>query len=169
MQRTTGGSFSCSLQFILFRKGKDEKPGKLKVNMLFNCAGPEAIEVRTMVSEPSIISTNCSMQRHPIQLCKEVEIKADTGAEATWVIPYHRYEKITKKPLQQIRQSFKEWLATKPIHPRGCVRLPTTRCKNRRIDFLYIFVDGNITSLLGCDACLNLEVLSLWISNRLIY
>ena len=44
MQRTTGGSFSCSLQFILFRKGKDEKPGKLKVNMLFNCAGPEAME-----------------------------------------------------------------------------------------------------------------------------
>ena len=30
-----------------------------------------------------------------------VEIKADTGAEAT-VIAYHLYEKITEKPLQQI-------------------------------------------------------------------
>ena len=45
MQRTTGGSFSCSLKlFDLVAKGKDEKPDKLKVNMLLNCAGPEAIE-----------------------------------------------------------------------------------------------------------------------------
>ena len=86
-----------------------------------------------------------------------VEIKADTGAEAT-VIPYHLYEKITKKPLQQIQQPLKGWLATKPVHPRGCVRLPT-RYKNRQMDLLYLVVDGNFTPLLGCDACLDLEVL----------
>ena len=86
-----------------------------------------------------------------------VEIKADTGAEAT-VIPYHLYEKITKKPLQQIQQPLKGWLATKPVHPRGCVRLPT-RYKNRQMDLLYLVVDGNFTPLLGCDTCLDLEVL----------
>ena len=86
-----------------------------------------------------------------------VEIKADTGAEAT-VIPYHLYEKITKKPLQQIQQPLKGWLATKPVHPRGCVRLPT-RYKNRQMDLLYLVVDRNFTPLLGCDACLDLEVL----------
>ena len=76
-----------------------------------------------------------------------VEIKADTGAEAT-VIPYHLYEKITKKPLQQIQ------LATKPVHPRGCVRL-STRYKNRQMNLLYLVVDGNFTPLLGYDACSN--------------
>ena len=86
-----------------------------------------------------------------------VEIKADTGAEAT-VIPYHLYEKITKEPLQQIQQPLKGWLATKPVHPRGCVRL-ATRYNNRQMDFLYLVVDGNFTPLLGCDACLDLEVL----------
>ena len=86
-----------------------------------------------------------------------VEIKADTGAEAT-VIPYHLYEKITKKPLQQIQQPLKGWLATKPVHPRDCVCLPT-RYKNRQMDLLYLVADGNFTPLLGCDACLDLEVL----------
>ena len=86
-----------------------------------------------------------------------VEIKADTGAEAT-VIPYHLYEKITKKPLQQIQQPLKGWLATKLVHPRGCVRLPT-QYKSRQMDLLYLVVDGNFTPLLGCDACLDLEVL----------
>ena len=75
-----------------------------------------------------------------------VEIKADTDAKAI-VIPHYLYEKITKKPLQQI-----------PVHPRGCVRLPT-RYKNRQMDLLYLVVDGNFTPLLGCDACLDLEVL----------
>ena len=87
-----------------------------------------------------------------------VEIKADTCAEAT-VIPYHLYEKITKKPLQQIQQPLKGWLATKPLHLRGCVRLPT-QYKNRQMDLLYLVVDGNFTPLLGCDACLDLEVLT---------
>ena len=86
-----------------------------------------------------------------------VEIKADTDAEAT-VIPYHLYEKITKKPLQRIQQPLKGWLATKPVHPRGCVRLPT-QYKNRQVDLLYLVVDVNLTPLLGCDACLDLEVL----------
>ena len=31
-------------EIYLVAKGKDEKPDKLKVNMLLNCAGPEAIE-----------------------------------------------------------------------------------------------------------------------------
>ena len=52
---------------------------------------------------------------------QNVEVKADTGAEAT-VIPYDFYKKIAKKPLQKIQQPFNGWLATKPIHPRGCVR-----------------------------------------------
>ena len=86
-----------------------------------------------------------------------VEIKADTGTEAT-VIPYHLYEKMTKKPLQQIQQPLKVWLATKPAHPRDCVRLPT-QYKNRHMDLLYLVVDENFSPLLGCDACLDLEVL----------
>ena len=86
-----------------------------------------------------------------------VEIKADTGAEAT-VIPYHLYQQITKKPLQKIQQPLKGWLATKPIHPRGCVRLQT-QYKNHQMNLLYLVVDGDFTPLLGCDACLDLEVL----------
>ena len=41
------------------------------------------------------------------------EIKADTGAEAT-VIPYHLYEKITKKPLQQIQQPLPSYSVQEP-------------------------------------------------------
>lgn len=88
---------------------------------------------------------------------QNVEVKADTGAEAT-VIPFHLYKKISKKPLQKIQQPLKGWLATKPIHPRGCVRLQT-QYKNRQMNLLYLVVDGNFTPLLGCDACLDLEVL----------
>ena len=88
---------------------------------------------------------------------QDVEIKADTGAEAT-VIPYHLYQQITKKPLQKIQQPLKGWLATKPIHPRGCVRLQT-QYKNHQMNLLYLVVDGDFTPLLGCDACLDLEVL----------
>ena len=82
---------------------------------------------------------------------QNVEVKADTDAEAT-VIPYDLYKKITKKPLQKIQQRLKGWLATKPIHPRGCVRLQT-QYKNRQMNLLYLVVDGNFTPLLGCDAC----------------
>ena len=71
---------------------------------------------------------------------QDVEIKANTGAEAT-VIPYHLYQHITKKPLQQ---PLKGWLATKPIHPRGCVRLQT-QYKNRQMNLLYLVVDGDFT------------------------
>ena len=48
------------------------------------------------------------------------KMKVDTGADAT-VIPYDLYKKITRKPLQKIQQPLKPWLATKPIHPVGCV------------------------------------------------
>jgi hypothetical protein len=88
---------------------------------------------------------------------QNVRMKADTGAEAT-VIPYHLYQKITRKPLQKIHQPLKGWLATKPIHPRGCVRLPT-EYEGRKLDLLYLVVEGDFTPLLGCDACLDLEVL----------
>ena len=36
--------FFMQFEIYLVGKGKDEKPDKLKVNMLLNCAGPEAIE-----------------------------------------------------------------------------------------------------------------------------
>ena len=35
--------FFMQFEIYLVAKGKDEKPDKLKVNMLLNCAGPEAI------------------------------------------------------------------------------------------------------------------------------
>ena len=92
---------------------------------------------------------------------RDVRIKADTGAEAT-VIPYHLYKEITKKPLQKIQQPLKGWLAKKPIHPVGCVSLPT-QYKNRKLNLLYLVVEGNFTPLLGCDACLDLEVLKFMI------
>ena len=87
----------------------------------------------------------------------DIKMKADTGAEAN-VIPYDLYKKITRKPLQKIHQPLKGWLATKPIHPTGCVRL-STEYKGRKIDLLYLVVEGDFTPLLSCDACLDLEVL----------
>ena len=94
---------------------------------------------------------------------QDVKMKADTGAEAT-VIPYHLYKTITQKPLQMIHQSLKGWHATKPIHPKGCVRL-STQHKNRKIDLIYLVVEENFTPLLSCDACLDLEVLKFITSN----
>ena len=88
---------------------------------------------------------------------RDIRIKADTGAEAT-VIPYNLYTKLTKKPLQKIHQPLKGWLAKKPIHPKGSVSLPT-QYKNRKLDVLYLVVEGDFTPLLGCDACLDLEVI----------
>ena len=88
---------------------------------------------------------------------KDVQIKADTGAEAT-SIPYELYKEITNKPLQKLQQPLKGWLAPKPIHPKGSVRLPT-RYGSLELNLLYLVVDGNFTPLLGCDACLDLEVL----------
>ena len=80
---------------------------------------------------------------------KEVKLKADTGAEAT-VIPYNLYKMITNKPLKSLHQPLKGWLATKPIYPKGCVCLPT-QYKGRKIDLLYLVVDGDFTPLLGCE------------------
>ena len=88
---------------------------------------------------------------------KNVQIKADTGAEAT-VIPYELYKEITNKPLQKIKQPLKGWLAPKSIHPKGSVRL-LTQYGSCELNLLYLVVDGNFTPLLGCDACLDLEVL----------
>ena len=39
-----GRKFLMQFEIYLVVKGKDEKPVKLKVNMLLHCAGPEAIE-----------------------------------------------------------------------------------------------------------------------------
>ena len=84
---------------------------------------------------------------------KDVQIEADTGAEAT-VIPDELYKEITNKPLQKLHQPLKGWLAPKAIHPKGSVRLPT-RYGSRELNLLYLVVDGNFTPLLGCDACLD--------------
>ena len=73
---------------------------------------------------------------------KDVQIKPDTGAEAT-VIPYELYKEITNKPLQKIQQPLKGWFA----HPKGSVRLPT-RYGNRELNLLYLVVDGNFAPLL---------------------
>ena len=43
MQQTTE-KFLMQFEINLVAKGKDSKPDKLKVNLLLNCAGPEAIE-----------------------------------------------------------------------------------------------------------------------------
>ena len=88
---------------------------------------------------------------------KDVQIKADTGAEAT-VILYELYKEITNKPLQKIQQPLKRWLASKPIYPKGSVRLPI-RYGSDELNLLCLVVDGNFTPLLGCDACLDLKVL----------
>ena len=88
---------------------------------------------------------------------RDVRIKEDTGAEPT-VIPYNLYTQLTKKPLQKIHQPLEGWLAKKPIHPKGSVSLPT-QYKNRKLDVLYLVVEGDFTPLLGCDACLDLEVI----------
>ena len=88
---------------------------------------------------------------------KDVQIKADTGAEAT-VILYELYKEITNKPLQKIQQPLKRWLAPKPIYPKGSVRLPI-RYGSDELNLLCLVVDGNFTPLLGCDACLDLKVL----------
>lgn len=89
---------------------------------------------------------------------KNVQIKVDTGAEAT-VIPYELYKEITNKPLQKTQQPLKGWLSPKPIHPKRSVRLQT-QYGGRELNLLYLVVDGNCTPLLGCDACLDLEVLA---------
>ena len=36
--------FIMQFEIFLVAKGKDEKPDKLKVNLLLNCAGADAIE-----------------------------------------------------------------------------------------------------------------------------
>ena len=88
---------------------------------------------------------------------KHVQIKADAGAEGT-VILYELYKEITNKPLQKIQQPLKRWLAPKPIYPKGSVRLPIWYGSDE-LNLLCLVVDGNFTPLLGCDACLDLEVL----------
>ena len=91
---------------------------------------------------------------------RDVRIKADRGAEIeATVIPYNLYTQITKKTVHKIRQPLKGWLAKKPIHLKGSVSLPT-QYKNRKLDVLYLVVEGDFTPLLGCDARLDLEVIT---------
>lgn len=89
---------------------------------------------------------------------KDVQIKADTGAEAT-VVLYELYTEITNKPLQKIQQALKRLLAPKPIYPKGSVRLPIRWGSDELNLLCIVVVDGNFTPLLGCDACLDLKVL----------
>jgi len=82
---------------------------------------------------------------------QNVEVKADTGAEVQRLPSYPFIcirKSRSKKPLQKIQQPLKGWLATKSIHPRGCVRLQT-QYKNRQMNLLYLVADGNFTPLLG--------------------
>ena len=71
------------------------------------------------------------------------KMKADSGADNT-VIPYDLHKKIKRKLLQKIQQPLKAWLATKPIHPVGCVRLKT-QYRSRTINILYLVVHGEFT------------------------
>ena len=88
---------------------------------------------------------------------RDVRMKADTdGVEGT-VIAYNMCTKISKKPLQKIHQPLIGWLARKPIHPKGSVSLPT-QYRSRKLDGFYLVVKSDFTPLLGCDACLDLEV-----------
>lgn len=106
------------------------------------------------------VDTSVSRNKSMINITinnSNVKVKADTGAEAN-VIPLSLYQQITRKPLQKINQPLKAWLATKPIHPVGCVRL-STQYKCRKIDLLYLVVQGDFSPLLSCNACLDLEVL----------
>ena len=69
------------------------------------------------------VDTSVSRKKSTINVMisnHNVKVKADTGAEAN-VIPYNLYHKLSRKPLQKIYQPLKAWLATKPIHPLGCV------------------------------------------------
>ena len=52
----------------------------------------------------------------------------------------------------------KHWRLTKPTHPVRCARLKTQR-RSRTINILYLVVRREFTPLLGCYACLDLEVL----------
>ena len=72
--------------------------------------------------------------------------------------PFICIRKSPKNLSKRFSKPLKGWLATKPIHPRGCVRIQT-QYKNRQMNLLYLVVDGNFTPLLGCDACFDLEVL----------
>ena len=119
-------------------------------------------DVHTYFGSVELDSVSCTRKKSRGSITvkiagKDVQIKADTGAEAT-VIPYEMYKEITNKSLQKIQQPLKRWLATTPIHPKGSVRLPA-RYGSHELNLLYLVVDGTFTPLLGCDACLDLEVL----------
>ena len=72
--------------------------------------------------------------------------------------PYELYKEITNKPPQKIQQPLNRCLASKLIHRKGCVRLPT-QYGSHELNLLYLVVYKNFTPLLGCDACLDLAVL----------
>ena len=60
---------------------------------------------------------------------------------------------LTGKSLRNIYKRF-----TNPLKAKGSVSLPT-QYKNRKLDVLYLVVEGDFTPLLSCDACLDLEVI----------
>ena len=78
---------------------------------------------------------------------KDVQIKADTGAEAT-VVLYELYTEITNKPLQKIQQALKRLLAPKPIYPKGSVRLPI-RWGSDELNLLCIVVVEGTNVIIG--------------------
>ena len=54
--------------------------------------------------------------------------------------------------------SLKVGLQRNPYIQNGSVSLPT-QYKNQKLDVLYLLVEGDFTQMLGCDACLNQEVI----------
>ena len=146
----------------LLRKVRSQVDTVEQENSLYEDCQGKSEDVRTYFGSVELETVSDSRKRNKSLITlkiagRDVRIKADTGAEAT-VIPYSLYTQITKKPLQTIYQPLKGWLAKKPIHPKGTVSLPT-QYKNRKLDVLYLVVEGNFTPLLGCDACLDLEVI----------
>ena len=146
----------------LLRKVRSQVDTVEQENSLYEDCQGKSEDVRTYFGSVELETVSDSRKRNKSLITlkiagRDVRIKADTGAEAT-VIPYSLYTHITKKPLQTIYQPLKGWLAKKPIHPKGSVSLPT-QYKNRKLDVLYLVVEGNFTPLLGCDACLDLEVI----------
>ena len=108
----------------------------------------------------SIVNKHSGVKKNLISLKvaqKDVKFKADTRVEAT-VIPFDVYKSITTKPLQIIYQPLKGWLANKPVHPVGCVKLPV-QYKHHKMDVMFLVVHGNFTPFLSCNTCIDLEVL----------
>jgi hypothetical protein len=174
--------FIREFEIYLVAKEKDRESEKLKVNLLLNFAGSQAIEEYSHFvygegesaecykdvchkfkewfgGANNVIYERLVFNRRNQQEGERIDhfVSGLKRLEAT-VIPFKLYKELTKKPMQKIHQPLKGWLAVKAINLKGCVRLPT-QYKGKEINFPFLGVDGNFTPLLSCDACLDLEIL----------